>query len=132
MAYFNWNKSMSVENEEIDSQHKQWIDTIENFYQGIQGGSSKDHMKTLIKSMKDYTVFHFKKEEDYMRSMGYPELEDHIKIHQAFIKKVEDFEERFNSGKLLLSLEVTNFMKDWVVNHIMTADKKYAEFDMNQ
>ena len=132
MAYFNWNKSMSVENEEIDSQHKQWIDTIENFYQGIQSGSSKDHMKTLIKSMKDYTVFHFKKEEDYMRSMAYPDLDDHIEIHQAFIKKVEDFEDRFSSGKLLLSLEVTNFMKDWVKNHIMTEDKKYAEFDMNQ
>jgi hemerythrin-like metal-binding protein len=129
MAYFNWNKSMSVENDEIDSQHKQWIDTIENFYQGIQSGSSKDHMKSLIKSMKDYTVFHFKKEEDYMERIGYPQIDDHIKIHQDFIKRVQDFEERFSSGKLLLSLEVTNFMKDWVVNHIMTADKKYAEYN---
>jgi hemerythrin len=44
------------------------------------------------------------------------------------VKKVTEFRSGLESGKLSLSLEVMNFLSDWLKNHIKVVDKKYASF----
>ncbi len=128
MSAINWNDSLSVKINSIDLQHKKLIDLINGFYDHINQGSQKVKMLELIKSLKDYTVFHFSTEEKYMKQYNYPEFSNHKKEHEIFIKKVHDFEDRYMNGKLILTIEITNFIKDWVTNHIMNTDKKYSEF----
>lgn len=128
MSEINWNMSMETGIENIDEQHKMLISVINDFYNEIQKGSSKDRMLHLLKELKKYTDYHFTDEEKYMESVDYPELEKHRKIHESFVKRVSGFEQRFISGKMLLTLEVTNFIKEWIVKHIMDEDKKIADY----
>lgn len=128
MAVINWNESLSVKVESIDSQHKKLIDLINTFYEGISQGSNKEKLVEMILALKNYTVYHFGTEEKYMEKFGYPDYASHKKEHEQFVKKVLDFEERFKSGKMLLTLEVTGFIKDWISHHIMGTDKKYSDF----
>jgi hemerythrin-like metal-binding protein len=128
MAAIRWSEELSVEIGSIDSQHKKLIDLINSFYESVNKGLAKEKMLELIKALKDYTQYHFSNEERYMKQYGYPDFENHKKEHQQFIDTVLNFEERYKSGKLLLSLEVTNFIKDWVTNHILGTDKKYSKF----
>jgi len=44
------------------------------------------------------------------------------------IKWTSEFYDKYQSGKLILSLEVTNFIKEWITNHIKQEDKQYAIF----
>ncbi|MFW5754909.1 MAG: hemerythrin domain-containing protein, partial [Marinilabiliaceae bacterium] len=67
-------------------------------------------------------------EEKYMESIGFPDLDNHRKEHEAFMKKASEFYDKYQSGKLILSLEVTNFIKEWITNHIKQEDKQYAVF----
>jgi hemerythrin-like metal-binding protein len=60
-----------------------------------------------------------------MKNAGYEGLEQHINEHSSYIDKVRDLRERYEQGRLILSLEVTNFIKDWIRNHIMITDQKY-------
>lgn len=128
MALFTWNESLSVKIESIDKQHKKLIDMINDFYDNIASRSNKDNISSLLASMKKYTLEHFTGEEEYMKKYGYPEFESHKMEHELFIMKVNDLEEKFNAGKLVLSLEVTVFLKDWLKKHIMGTDKKYTDF----
>ncbi len=128
MALFTWNETLSVNINSIDEQHKKLIDMINDFYDNIASRSNKDNISTLLSSMKQYTLEHFTREENYMKKFNYPDYESHKKEHDVFIAKVNDLEEKFTSGKLVLSLEVTVFLRDWLKKHIMGTDKKYSDF----
>lgn len=123
-----WTTEFSVENPKIDDEHKELFKLLDDFYEGIQNGSSKEELGNLIKGLLDYANFHFSNEEAYMESIGFPNLKKHKQEHKEFIGKATDFYEKHSSGKLILSLEVTNFIKNWITNHIKSEDKQYAAF----
>jgi len=128
MALFNWNESLSVKIDSIDDQHKVLINMINEFYENIRVKSNKELISKLIKEMKEYTQTHFSNEENYFKQFNYPEYESHKKEHVAFVDKVIDIEKRFNDGTLVLSFEITNYLKDWLKEHIQGTDQKYSEF----
>jgi len=128
MALFKWNETLSVKIKSIDEQHKKLIDMINDFYDNIINRTNNENMSKLISSMKHYTLVHFTAEEKYMEYYEYPEYEKHKKEHETFIVKVTEVEEKLKSGKLVLSLEMTMFLKDWLKKHIQGTDKKYSDF----
>ena len=108
MALIKWNDSFSVNVAEIDQQHQKLV--------------------SMINGLISYTATHFKTEERYFTQFGYPETDSHKKEHAAFVQKVSDFKDGFEEGKLSLSIEVMNFLSDWLQNHIKGTDKKYSQF----
>ncbi|WP_244825490.1 bacteriohemerythrin [Carboxylicivirga linearis] len=123
-----WTEELSVNNVEIDNEHKKLFDLLNDFYKGIQSNSPKFQLQELIVGLLDYTKTHFAREEDYMKRIGYPEFDDHQQQHAAFIEKAQSFHTKLTEGKMILSLEVTNFLKQWLVNHIKGTDQKYARY----
>jgi hemerythrin len=101
---------------------------INDFYDNIVNRSTNENILKLISAMKSYTVVHFSNEEKYMKQFGYPDITAHKIEHEKFIAKVLDLEEKSKSGKLVVSLEITTFLKDWLKNHIQVTDKKYTDF----
>ncbi len=123
-----WTDDLSVDNREIDNEHKQLFSLLDSFYKGIMDNSPKVRLQELIVGLLDYTKTHFAREEVYMKRMGFPELENHKKQHELFIDRANSFYTKMADGKMILSLEVTNFLKDWLVNHIKGSDQRYAQF----
>ena len=95
-----------------------------------KGGVGKTSMAciatALLASLADYAVSHFATEERYFDRYGYVEAARHKEEHRLFTAKVRDIMERLDSGKLVISFELTNFIKDWVVAHVKGEDKKYS------
>jgi len=127
-----WTQDLSVSNLKIDNEHKHLFDLIDNFYKGIKDNSPKERLEELILGLVEYTKNHFAHEEEHMVAMNYPELASHKQLHQQFIDKVYNYYERLKGGKLILSIEVTNFLKDWLTNHIKGTDQQYAAFEHAQ
>ena len=128
MALINWNDSLSVDVKEIDLQHRKLIDMINELNDAMKTGKGKDVLRTIVNGLISYTGTHFKKEEQYFEKFGYPDTANHKKEHVAFVKKVTDFQDGFEKGNLPLSVEVMNFLSDWLKNHIKGTDKKYSKF----
>ena len=128
MALIEWEESMSVNVDEIDNQHQQLIDLINDLNDAMRERTAKEALGGIIENLTDYTVRHFSTEEKYFDKFGYPETAAHKKEHNGFIEKVAVFKEDFDRGKLMLSIEVIGFLKDWLVTHIKGADKKYGPF----
>jgi len=128
MALFNWSNQYSVNIKQIDEQHKILIGIINELHDGMKAGRGKEVMGPLINKLVDYTVFHFSFEEKLFTSNGYPEASSHKNTHAALVKKVNELKKDYDSGKAILSMEVMNFLKEWLSGHILGTDKKYSSF----
>lgn len=127
MALMEWNDKMSVGIDSIDAQHKKLVALLNELYDGVQQGHTKEALGTVLSGLVDYTVAHFKYEEDLFAKTGYAEKDAHKAEHDAFTRKVGDVQEKYKTGvNTSLSLEVMTFLKNWLTNHIMGTDQKYT------
>ena len=111
---------------EIDNQHKGLVIIINELFTYMTAGKAKEKLDDIFDHLTDYTKKHFSTEEIVLQRYAYPELDQHKEEHLKFIKKLEDLKSDFESNKITVSLEVLNFLKDWLLNHILVSDKKYA------
>ena len=128
MALINWSDSLSVNVNEIDLQHRKLIDMINELNEAMKIGKGKDSLGKILNGLISYTATHFKTEEQFFDKFGYPDTVNHKKEHVAFVKKVTDFQDGFEKKNLAVTMEVMNFLSDWLRNHIKGTDKKYSKF----
>jgi hemerythrin len=128
MALIQWDNTFSVNVAEIDQQHQKLVALINNLNDAMKLGKGKDILVKIIDELTDYSGNHFAFEEKYFDKFGYPAAASHKLEHTNFVKKVTEFKNGFNSGQVALTIEVMNFLRDWLKNHIQGIDKQYSSF----
>ncbi|OJF76944.1 MAG: hemerythrin [Treponema sp. CETP13] len=128
MALIVWSDAFSVNVCKIDEQHHKLVDFINELHEAMLQGKSKEILSEIIKGLADYTVIHFNTEEALLEKYNYPELALQKEEHALFVKKVKEFQEGFKNEKFGLSIDIMNFLSDWLQNHINGSDKKYSSF----
>ncbi len=128
MAVIQWDASLSVQNDVLDKQHQKLIDMLNNFYAQIKVKSNNELIANLIREMRLYTATHFRTEEEILQDVAYHDYEAHHAEHEEFLKKVENLEQRFKNGQVIVSFEITSFLKSWLLDHIKEKDQKYAAY----
>lgn len=128
MVLINWDASLSVDIIEIDSQHKQLVAMINDLHQAMLEGKSRDVLGKIIINLLGYAKEHFGTEEKYFERYQYPEAEPHKKEHALFVQKVNTFKEDFEQGRIGLSIEVMDFLSQWLKQHIKDVDKRFGPF----
>jgi hemerythrin-like metal-binding protein len=93
----------------------------------MKTGQSKTQMSGILGELAKYAKTHFAAEEKEMLAIGYPEIGAHITEHVKFTRKVDDFLANFSSGVAGVSVELMQFLNDWLVQHICHTDQKYSE-----
>jgi hemerythrin len=128
MALFTWSNEYSVNIKEIDEQHKVLIDLINELHDKMKVGKAKEVLGDILEKLIDYTVYHFNHEEKLFTSNGYPDSSIHKTVHIGLVQQVKDIKKNFEGGNVVLSMDVMNFLKGWLGNHILGTDKKYSSF----
>ncbi len=129
MPLMEWNPKMSVGVELFDSEHKKLVTMLNSLFDAVQAGKGKEVLGKTLDGLIDYTKSHFAHEEQYMVKHGYPDLAGHKKEHEDLAKQVLDVQKKYHSGSTAtLSMEVMNFLKNWLIKHIQGTDKKYGPF----
>jgi len=125
---FPWKDDYSVNIGIIDSQHRTLVDLLNELHQAMMTGKGKDQVGIVLSKLVKYAQGHFKSEEGMMQSKQYPEFEDHKVEHDRFTKTVLEFQGKFARNEIGLTSEVMDFLKTWLMKHIMGVDKKYSPF----
>lgn len=123
-----WSSKYHIGIKEIDDQHKVLVDIINKLYASFGSNSSKKEIKKNLKELVDYTVFHFGNEENYFKKFGYKDTPEHLEQHKKFVDKIKNFANEFEEGDSTVSLDIINFLKDWLINHILKIDVRYVPF----
>ena len=128
MPFLNWAPKMSVGIESIDEQHKKLIGQINSVVDIMlmQADSNAD-LNDVMDALVDYTRTHFAFEESLFAEHQYTETSDHISHHEHLRNGLMSHIDKFRRGQLDKA-RFLEFLKDWLINHIMETDMKYSEF----
>ncbi len=121
-----WDSSLSVNVAEIDLQHQRLVKMINELNDAMRVGKSREILGKIVGGLIGYVGVHFATEEKYFAQFAFPEAGQHVQEHRAFSAKVDDFATRFKSGELGISIDVMNFLSDWLGKHIKGTDKSYS------
>lgn len=126
MPLIKWSDKLSVSMPDIDRQHQKLVDMMNRLNDAMLQGKGNDVLGAILKEMIAYAHTHFAYEERLMQQASFPGLADHRTIHQLFLAKAQDLKTDFESGKIGMSAKTMNFLSQWLTDHIMGEDKKYA------
>jgi hemerythrin len=128
MALLSWSDKLSVGVPEMDQQHRRLVDLINQLYDAMQMGKG-DHVKSaVLNDLLTYTKVHFAAEERLMQKHAYPHLVSHKRLHDELTGQVLQLKDKLQTGQMVASVTLANFLKDWLQKHITQEDRKYGQF----
>jgi hemerythrin-like metal-binding protein len=123
-----WKNEYSVGVEKLDMQHQLILEIMDKL--SFQAVSSTDFtiISETLTAMLQYSRQHFTTEEELMQKYGYPDMEQQKKQHGYFLKRTAELSIRAMETKEIAIIEMTEFLKNWWIIHILKWDMKYKEF----
>jgi hemerythrin-like metal-binding protein len=115
----------------IDSQHQELFLVFNRLAELAEAPDSPDRTRglvTVLKRLYAYCHFHFNTEIELLRRHLYPEVREHVGLHGGFTMRVKEFIDTVRSSPHPDVGPILDSLVDWIVNHIMDEDRKYADW----
>lgn len=126
MAKLVWSADLNTGIDVIDRQHQRIVDYINELDDARTSSHKREDVGKIIDETVDYTLSHFAFEESMQEEAHYPFLKAHKKVHELFVSKVANLQERFGLGEDVAD-ELHKMLFTWLYNHIKRDDADYVE-----
>lgn len=119
-----WNEEYRLGISQIDEQHKYLFEIVAQIANLDALTSTKEELKAILVELSRYMNEHFNDEEVYMHRIGFPEYENHRKLHREIIEFVNT--SVTNSPTLaMIRTKLKFIIKKALIDHIIIEDMKY-------
>ena len=126
----NWSEEYRIGIESIDKQHKQLFEIANRIYDLLKNRlitDKYDDIIDIIEELKNYTLYHFKTEENYMQNIKYKKFLSQKAAHKDFLEKMENIDvKKIDNSQNEYLIGVLDFVCDWLIHHIIQEDKLIA------
>lgn len=123
-----WNDDYCTGIPEIDTQHCKIINQINYLIDNLNRKAKASLNQEIILFLDKYAQEHFSTEEKFLSKINYPDLDNHIKMHQAFKLKTVKSAVKVIKGQDDVTEETISFLKYWWTDHILKADMEFKNF----
>jgi hemerythrin len=125
-----WKDEYSIGVDSVDAQHKELFEIANRSYDLLRNQLITDKYEKIIEiidELKNYTVYHFQSEEDYMQKIGYKKFLSQKVAHNDFLEKMENIDvEQIDDGQNEYLIGILDFVSEWLIEHILKEDKLIA------
>jgi len=125
---FQWREEFGTNIDEIDDDHKELFKKANQLYEAIHLNEKRSVLEETLDFLIRYTEEHFSREEQLMEKYNFPETEAHKEMHQRLMDEVLEIKKSYRVREIEMDREFVNFLKDWIINHILTEDRKCGPF----
>jgi hemerythrin len=123
-----WTPALAVGDSVIDQQHQAIFARASELGDALTRGEGRQRVAEMLRFLGQYTLEHFRDEEQLMSAARYPGLAEHARVHRAF--RAETMADRAglagtapSSARVIL---VYNRVCAWLVDHISTEDRAFG------
>ena len=125
---FEWKDIYSTGIHSIDAQHRNLFAVAEDLFAAMSTGQGRAAVGRTLDRMVQYTASHFAHEERLMRLHNFPDFEAHKAEHDKLTAQVLQFQADYRAGKVTITVQLLQFLRDWLQKHIQGSDQQYAPF----
>ena len=126
-ALFKWDESFLIGIEELDHEHKVLIDDINRLHEELARQEEKSEIEKCLGDICARMQAHFALEEHVMKEHKYEFYDEHKREHDELLDNYTEYMLRFlNDTGTSSSMAIEDSLKQWVLNHIVTSDKKMS------
>jgi hemerythrin-like metal-binding protein len=127
MAFMELTAGLLTGVDEMDQQHRRLVELINQLHEAMKSGKGAEQSQVILKSLVDYTNSHFSREEAMLRRHNWPGLTRHLTLHQDLLRQLNQFITAFNKTQRVSSIELSDFLRDWLYKHIQQEDLQYGK-----
>lgn len=127
LTVITWKNEYILGHAEIDYQHQRLFEIAAQIYALLRNDvmlDKYDRIAELVTELTEYTEYHFKFEENYMKGSGYKNLLSHKVEHDDFVAKICGVDLcSIDQDHDTFLFELLDFVLGWIRNHILDSDK---------
>jgi hemerythrin len=125
---FEWKEEYVIGIDIIDEQHKMIFEIAGRAYSLLNNDfyvDKYDKIVMILGELRDYTIFHFQSEEEYMLKIGYKKFFSQKVDHDEFIAKIKNVDlDKIDKNQDAYIMEIIQLITNWLVEHILIKDKQ--------
>lgn len=137
--YLEWRDAWTLEVGFMDDDHRALAARLNRLARDYGAGASlppypirqpqAPPLQAALAELARHAREHFQREEDLMRTDGYPGLSDHKSEHDQLLAELSIVARGLrDSGRQWLDAELLDSLKDWLLGHVLEQDRALAEF----
>ncbi len=125
-----WKEALATGIKEIDDQHKELINIINQLLEACNQGKGKEEVGKVIKFLEDYVISHFKAEENIQLKYNYPDYAAHKAQHEHFIREFIKLKSQFDNHGVssFFVVDINRAVVEWLIQHICKTDVVLGKF----
>ena len=124
---FEWKEEYVIGIDNIDEQHKKIFEIAGRAYSLLNNDfyvDKYDKIVAILGELRDYTIFHFSFEEEYMLKTGYKRFFAQKVEHDDFTAKIKGFNlDKIDKDQDAYIMDIIECITGWLVGHILIKDK---------
>ncbi len=125
MALIEWRDEFNTGIADVDHEHQELVELINQLHDQIHADGSKDQVAAFLGEVFARISAHFALEETIMRKHRYDEYEAHKAEHEALLDQIRDIMDDYEAGAYTDADEaLATAVRDWFVNHFKTKDAR--------
>lgn len=123
--HVDWTEQYKIGVYRIDLEHEELF-RLANLVLDLRG-ADRDTLETIFLGLSKYCRYHFAGEEKLMADIGYPGLAEQRILHKTIIKQMDEV---LGGARDMADLQgrLQQFMRGWIVKHVLEVDLRLAEF----
>lgn len=124
-----WDDKHTINVFDMDENQKRLFEYINRIID-VQSKKKKDSNELIdvLVELMEFLKFHFKNEEAFLSKFKYPEIEEHVRDHRKFSKKIQTFRRWISDDPSNFTEDMILYLKGWIINHIHEHDVKYGPY----
>ena len=123
-----WRDEFALNVQRIDRQHRRSLEMARNLLRLIRADAAQDVILEAFDYLFGYMRFHFDDEAGLLRLYGWPEAEIHAAKHAELARQAQALRGDLARPEGVAADAMDQFIKDWVVTHILTEDRRFGAF----
>lgn len=128
MPLIEWTDVFTVNIAEMDEEHKKFVELINEFHKALSESKIQEKLTSLLDGLVIYAETHFASEERLLERFKCEQLEKQKQEHAVFMATMIELRKQYAQGHMVSAIDIMNFLKSWLIDHIMYQDKKYSDY----